>query len=369
MKNDAWQHARSILAIRLDNLGDVLLTTPAFRAIRESLPESRITLLAGRAGAQIAELDPDIDDVMVYEAPWMDVQRYRPPGPAAEMEMVARIAERKFDAAVIFTSYHQSPLPAAYLCYLAGIPLRLAASIDFPGSLLTTRHKHPEQLVHEVRRGLDLVGAVGFAVSDDRIVLELSAGDRPAARDLLLARGVGGAVVAVHPGCSCQARTYPWQLYARAADLLVEELGCSIVLTGSPEETAVVEQIAGAMRNPVESLAGETSLRELAAVLAEADVVVTGNTGPMHVAAAVQTPVVALFALTNPPQQWGPWRVRHRMLYEVVPCAICYSFVCPVDHACLAGVSPQQVLAAVSQLLFETGERVDAPAAEVWRSR
>ncbi|MBC8076622.1 MAG: glycosyltransferase family 9 protein, partial [Chloroflexales bacterium] len=141
--SDAWLAARRVLAVRLDNLGDVLVTTPAIRAIKESLPQAQVTLLASPVGAQAGRLNPTIDDVLVYQAPWMDPWQQLPQDSEREQRCIAELRARRFDAAVIFTSFRQSALPAAYLCYLADIPLRLAASVDGPGSLLTTRHKHP----------------------------------------------------------------------------------------------------------------------------------------------------------------------------------------------------------------------------------
>src|ERR1051326_3409634 len=169
----AWRPARRILAVRLDNLGDVLVTTPALHAIKTSLPGARLTLLASPVGAQVAQLNPDIDDIIVYEAPWMDPWHKLSQDSQREQEMIARVRREHFDAAIIFTSYHQSALPAAYLCYLADIPLPQAASIDGPGSLLTTRHKHPERLMHEVERGLDLVGVLGMQTCDLDLVLQV----------------------------------------------------------------------------------------------------------------------------------------------------------------------------------------------------
>src|SRR5215207_16148 len=168
-----WLYARRVLAVRLDNLGDVLVTTPAIHAIRESLPDAAITLLASPVGAQAGRLNPDVDEVVVYNAPWMDPWSRLPLDPAREMQVISQLSAGGYDAAVIFSSFRQSPLPAAYLCYLTGIPLRLAATIDGPGSLLTTRHRHPEQMMHEVERGLDLVAAVGMRTSDDQLVLRV----------------------------------------------------------------------------------------------------------------------------------------------------------------------------------------------------
>ena len=347
-----WLAAKRILAIRLDNLGDVLVTTPAIRAIRQSLPAASITLLASPVGAQVGALNPDIDDVIVYRAPWMDPWHELPLDPDREQHLIAQLRDRQFDAAVIFSSFRQSPLPAAYLCYLAGIPVRLAASIDGPGSLLTTRHKHPERMMHEVERGLDLVGAVGMTATDDRLVLvpppdaagnitHLTDGSRP--------------LVVVHPGCSMPARTYPWELYAEVVTLLVQQLGARVVLTGAePERPMVmdlVERLPLAVRPQVEAAVGTLAFPEFCALIQQADLTITNNTGPMHMAAALGTPVIALFALTNPPEQWGPWRVPHRMLYRDVPCRLCYSRICPLDHECLVGVPPSEVAATAAEML------------------
>ncbi len=352
-----WMDARNLLLVRLDNLGDVLLCTPAFHAVRDTLPGARLTLLASPVGAQVAELNPDLDDVIVYQAPWMDAWGRLPQDSGREQGMVQLLKERGFDGAIIFTSFHQSPLPAAYLAYLADIPLRLGASIDGSGSLLTTRHKHPEKpLMHEVERALDLVGAEGFRASDLRLVLRVAPEDRSAMRGRLNVAGVSEdrPLVVVHPGCSMPARTYPWEMFAQAADLMAGKMGYQVVLTGDAREVELAERVRGRLGHRAVSLAGQATFREFAALLSLADVVVTNNTGPAHVAAAVKTPVVDLFALTNPPEQWRPWGVPHRLLHKEVPCALCYSRVCPYHQECLVGVSPAEVAAAARDLVEET---------------
>ncbi|CAN5156857.1 glycosyltransferase family 9 protein [soil metagenome] len=351
MIDPRWRDVNRVLAVRLDNLGDVLVTTPAIRAIRQSLPAAHITLLASPVGAQAGRLNPDIDDVIVYDAPWMDAWHELPLDPAREQQTIECLSKGRFDGAIIFTSFRQSPLPAAYLCYLAGIPLRAAASIDGPGSLLTTRHKHPERIMHEVERGLDLVGAIGLETDDHDLVLETSE-DASA-----LISGSDRPVVVVHPGCSMPARTYPWEMYAKVCDLLIERLDTRVFLTGGPGERELAEQVRGRMRHGAVNVAGEIPFPEFVALIKGADLTVANNTGPMHVAAAVKTPVIALFALTNPPEQWGPWRVPHRQLFHDVPCRICYSRVCPYNHECLTLVSPEMVVDAASELFAETMAR------------
>lgn len=356
--SERWHEARRVLLIRLDNLGDVILMTPAFHAVRTALPNAHLTLLASPIGKQVAELDPDLDDVITYEAPWMDPWQRLPQDTEREQKMIATLRERQFDGAIIFTSFHQSALPAAYLCYLAGIPLRVAASIDGPGSLLTTRHKHPERMMHEVERALDLVAAIGMKTSKQDLVLKVPDLARATAKRRLSKQEIYGPLVVVHPGCSMPARTYPWKMYADVINLLIEQLNACVLVTGAEDErplvTRVLERVKPEHRASTLALAGVLPFPELCALIQMADLTITNNTGPMHIAAALKTPVIALFALTNPPEQWGPWHVLQRQLYHDVPCRICYSRICPYQHECLRLVSPQMVLYAAQDLLAES---------------
>lgn len=376
-----WRAIRRLLVVRLDNLGDVLVTTPAIHAIAASLPQVEITLLTSPVGAQAGQLNPDITDVMAYEAPWVDPWCRLPHDSGREQRVIDEIRDRRFNAAVVFTSFRQSPLPASYLCYLADVPLRLAASADAPGSLLTTRHQHSQRRMHEVERALDLVAAVGLTTGEVDLVLHVpkdarnrvmgwmsgetewggeqfrpgSTRRRFPAQEPSTSAPISRPLVIVHPGCSMPARTYPWQLFAEVIDGLVERLNATVFLTGSGDERGLTEQILNrlhpAARAVTRSVAGELRFPDFCALIEAADLVVTNNTGPMHLAAAVKTPVVALFALTNPPEQWGPWRVSHRLLFHEVPCRLCYSRVCPFEHECLHLVSPASVVDAAADLL------------------
>lgn len=373
MINEHWRNVRKVLAVRLDNLGDVLVTTPAIHAIREALPDAQLTLLASPVGAQAGKLNNDIDTVITYRSPWMDPWHKLAQDPEREQAMIERLAREQFDAAIIFTSFRQSSLPAAYLCYLAGIPLRAAASIDGPGSLLTTRHKHPERMMHEVERGLDLVGALGMGTVDRDLVLDLPASAFDDANAFIERSSITGKrpLVVVHPGCSMPARTYPAEMFADVVALLIHETQATVVLTGVESEIPLVEYVRERVplpqRERVTFGAGTLSFGGFSALVALADLVITNNTGPMHVAAATKTPVVALFALTNPPEQWGPWQVAHRQLFHDVPCRICYSRVCPYQQECLTLVTPEIVVASAQQLLAESKAAAPSLSLEVIR--
>jgi lipopolysaccharide heptosyltransferase II len=256
----------------------------------------------------------------------------------------------RFDAAAIFTAYSQSPLPAALTCHLAGVPLRLAHCRENPYSLLTDHVPEPEPergVRHEVERQLDLVAAVGAKTDDDRLAVELPDADRERARGLLAELEVDEARpwAVLHPGGSAPSRRYPPESWAAACRTLAHDHDVQIVLTGDAGEVALAEQVQLAAGLPDRSLAGRLELGELAALIEAAPLVLTGNTGPAHVAAAVGTPVVDLYALTNP--QHTPWRVPSRVLSRDVPCRWCHRSVCPEGHhRCLRGVAPGEVVEA-----------------------
>jgi lipopolysaccharide heptosyltransferase II len=354
---EAWSRARNLLCVRLDSLGDVLMTTPAIRALKEAAPNRRIALLTSPAGAEVASLVPEIDDVIVYDAPWMKATAPRSDS-RPEYAMAARLRRGAFDGAVIFTVYSQNPLPSAFLCHLADIPLRLAHCRENPYQLLTDRVREPEPeegVRHEVRRQLDLVAAIGCRASDERMSLRVPGDATDRVLDVLDQLGVDRERpwVVVHPGASAPSRRYPPAGFAEAARRLIEEDGSQVVFTGSERECELVEQIRSAMDAPSHSLAGRLDLGELAALLALAPLLIANNTGPAHVAAAVGTPVVDLYALTNP--QHTPWGVPNRVLFHDVPCRNCYKSVCPEGHHnCLRLVAPEAVVQAARDL---TGAR------------
>jgi ADP-heptose:LPS heptosyltransferase len=328
-----------VLAVRLDNDGDVLLAGPAVRAL--AYGSGRVTLLCGPRGVRAAELLPGVDGLVVWRAPWIDPEPH-PVERASVDALVDRIAGLAPDAAVIFGSFHQSPLPTALLLRMAGVPFIAATSVDFPGSLLDLRHRISDD-VHEVERALDLAAAAGFppAPGDD--------GTLAVRRGRPLAAAAGDYVV-VHPGASVPARAWAPERHAELVRALAGR-GRRVVITGGHGEEALTAAVAGPPRPEVCDLGGRTTLSELAELLAAARCVVVGNTGPAHLAAAVGTPVVSLFAPTVPAVRWRPWRVPHELLLVDVPCAGCRARNCPVPgHPCLSGVGVADVLAAVDRL-------------------
>lgn len=348
-----WETARRVLAVRLDAIGDVLMTGPAIRALAEGPPAREVTLLTSPGGALVAQLMPGVAETIVYEPPWMKATP--PRGDAShEHAIVARLAQGRFDAAAIFTVYSQSSLPAALLCHLADIPLRLAHSRDKPYGLLThwVPEPEPERLVrHEVRRQLELVATVGARPQRERLEIEVASDAREAVKSRLEEAGIGEGRrwAVVHAGSTAPSRRYPPELWAEVCRLLAGQ-DVALVFTGDGQEVELAAQVRAAAGGPGLSLAGELSLAELAALLAAAPLLLAGNTGPVHLAAAVGTPVVDLYALTNP--QHTPWQVPAHVLFEDVPCRWCHGSICREGHhRCLRDVDPRTVAEAALSLL------------------
>lgn len=334
---------RHVLVARPDSAGDVLVTGPAIRAVAAGA--DRVVMLCGPRGRAAAELLPGVDELIEWALPWID------PHPAGVdrdevQRFVDRLAGLGVTEAIIFTSFHQSPLPLALLLRMAGVRRISAISDDYPGSLLDVRHRVPVG-IPETERALSLAAAAGYP---------LPAGEQPVLRlrpEALLAQPVAHELpadgyVVVHPGASVPARACPPEL-CRAIVAALAEAGYRVVVTGGPDEDRLTAWVAG--RSGV-ALGGRTSLSGLAAIIARARCLVVGNTGPAHLAAALGVPVVSLFAPTVPFGQWGPYRVPTVRLGD--PTAACRhtrATVCPVPgHPCLSTLDPADVVAAVKLL-------------------
>jgi ADP-heptose:LPS heptosyltransferase len=331
---------RTVLMTRMDNDGDVLLAGPAIRAVAAS---DRVVLLVAPSGEQAARMLPGVHDVLVWPCPWTGFEPPPVDRRSAETLMDA-LALEHLGAAFVLTSYHQSPLPMALLLRMAGIKYVAAASEDYPGSLLDLRHRAGSG--HEVERALSLVRAAGY---------ELPAGDdgRLMVKDTL-PEVLEERTVVVHPGASVPARAAGPQQLAAIVEALAAE-GYRVLVTGSADELALTAMVAGSKGI---DLGGRTDYRRLAAVLKSASCVVVGNTGPAHLAAAVGTPVVSLFAPVVSADDWAPWRVPSILLGDQQAfCRGTRARECPVaGHPCLNGITPDEVIVAVRKLIEEVAE-------------
>lgn len=345
--------SRRLLVVRLDSMGDVLVSGPAIRAVAAAA--DHLTLLTGPLGQAAGRLLPGVDEVLVWACPWI-----ANPAPAVSpvefAELVERLAGLRLDEAVILTSFHQSALPTALLLRLAGVRRIVASSEDYPGSLLDLRLPVADD-GPEPERMLATVRAAGFELPPGdqgklAVRLPASSADVIAEPDL--------AYVVVHPGTTAPARAYPAELWAETVRRLCVA-GWQVLVTGSESERELTAGIVAAARAglpdtlaaTVLDLAGRLELAELARLLAGARAVLVANTGPAHLAAAVGTPVVSLFSPVVPATRWAPYGVPVALLGDQdAACRGSRRTSCPVPgHPCLSGVDPATVATAVEQLI------------------
>ncbi|WP_150237931.1 glycosyltransferase family 9 protein [Nocardiopsis quinghaiensis] len=333
----------TVLVARLDSMGDVLLSGPAVRAVAHGA--DRVVYLAGPRGAEAAAMLPGVDEVLTWCAPWIAADP--PPVDREEVTgLVERLSRVGADAAVLLTSFHQSPLPLALLLRMAGVPRICAVSEDYPGSLLDVRH-HVAHGVPEAERMLSVAEAAGYPPPVGETGRLAVRRPLPDTRELT---GPGGYAV-VHVGADAPSRELPPDLAAKTVAALAER-GHRVLVTGSASEADLAGEIAA---HGGADLAGRTTVTELADLLDRAAVLVSGNTGPAHLAAAVGTPVVSLFSPVVPASAWAPYGTPVRVLGDQwAPCADTRARVCPVPgHPCLNSVSSDDVLTAVDELLGE----------------
>ncbi|WP_083892885.1 HAD-IIIA family hydrolase [Nocardia veterana] len=329
-----------VLVARLDSAGDVLVTGPAVRAI--AARAERVTFLAGPRGRAAAQLLPGVSQVLEFHAGWVDFDA--PPVNADTItELVKLIDAQQPDEAIIFTSFHQSPLPLALVLRMAGVPRICAISPDYPGSLLDVRHRVDDDLPEPVR-ALSLAAAAGYPSRGHRLRVS------PDLPDVGELTGAPGYIV-LHPGAAVPARRMSAQRSREVAAAL-DAAGYRVVVTGGPDERELTAFVAA---DHAHDLGGATDLPQLAAVLRGADVVVAPNTGAAHLAAAVATPVVSLFAPVVPARRWAPHGVPTVVLGDrSAACAGSRARECPVPgHPCLNGITDAEIIDAVAHLRGE----------------
>lgn len=359
---EPWLRARRLLVIRADNIGDVVMTGPALRAVKRALPTARLELLASPAGATAAPLLPWIDDVLCRRVLWQDLGRLSF-DPARERRLIEDLRARRFDAALILTSFSQTPHPAAFVAWLAGIPLRAGASRE-RGPMLTHPVPYGAFERHQAEKNLALVGALGFPIDDDALEIRVPAEAAAGAEALLAGHGIrrGEPYLLWNPWASAEARTYPPDRGAEAVRIAARAAGLKVVITGHARDAGEAAALAGRIGPSAASVVGRTSIPELAALVARACVAVTSHTSVMHLADALRVPVVVPFSGTDLASQWTPRHTHCVLLRRDVPCAPCYRISCPRGLECL-DIDAAEVADAVLALLARSDESRAAQSA------
>ncbi len=333
-----------VLVRAVNWLGDAVLTLPALEALDRRFPQAEISLLANPWVSGLFEGHPAVDRVLEYRT--TDVHR----GLLGRLRLANTLRDGGFDLAVLFPN----SLDAAVLVWLGGIPRRVGYPTDARRWLLT--HPVPDVSTmpgpHQIERYLHLVRALG-GNGTPSLRLPVTAAAREIAGRVLTDHGIGPGdlPVALNPGAVYgSAKRWPVERFAMVADGLAERCGARILLIGSKQERSIMDAVSARMQHPAINLGGRTDLRTLMGVLERTRLLVTNDTGGMHVAAAVGTPVLAVFGPTDP-QTTGPLASYYRIVREPVPCSPCLLRECPIDHRCMTRITVDHVLQAALELL------------------
>lgn len=321
-------------------VGDSVLAIPAMKAIRAHFSGAEMTLLVRPWVAGIFTSVPFINRV------WSEP---RPSGFADWSRVTREIRKRGFDLAMLLPNSFESAL----MVFLGRVPERVGYGTDGRGLLLTSAIAPPRETLHQVDYYLALAEAVSASVENPSIGIEATAEERANARKLLRAEGIpeGEPFLVLNPGAAYgSAKRWREDRFARAGDTLAQEMGLRVAIIGSETERLIGEAVRSRMKSNTAVLSGKTSLETLIGVLAESSLMITNDSGPMHIAAALGVPTVAVFGSTDE-RVTGPYGPRTKIVKHPVECSPCLLRECPIDHRCMERVETEDVCQAARELV------------------
>ncbi len=338
------------MLVRATNwIGDTVISLPALEAVRENFPESEIVVLARPWVIPLIEHHPAVDRIIL-------LKKGRPLSGFIELIRVARLLrKKKFDMAILF----QNAFEAALLTYMGGVKNRIGYNLDWRGLLLThsIRRDDPILKEHQVEYYLSILRSMGWNSKTGYPRLWIGKRDSEAAESLLLSGGIGKEeeIIGLSPGAAYgPAKRWPAERFALVGDWASERWGSKVLLIGGPGENRVCRALAGAMKYSPVNLCGKTTLGQAMAIIKRCDFFITNDSGLMHVAAALDVPMIAIFGSTDPIAT-GPISQRARVVRKKADCAPCLKKECPSDFRCMLSITPEDVWEELTMLKEETG--------------
>lgn len=334
-----------ILITRTDRIGDVVLSTPVLEAVRTRFPLATIAMIVTPATKELVDGNPNLDEVIVYdksglERSWLGTWRF-----------AQRLRNRKFDIAI-----HLHPTNRVnWVSFFAGIPIRLG--YDRKNHRLLTHvipHQKQEGKKHEAEYNFDLLkplGIDGFHELKTYVPLHESCYEE--LDQIKKEAGLNsGPFVAMNAGASCPSKMWPASRFAELADKISEKFGLTVVFIGGEKEKIISAQMMRWMKTKPVDLTARLTLSQLAWLLKEADLLVSNDSGPVHIANAVGTPAISIFGRKQPglsPKRWGPIGMASTVLHKDAGCTVCIAHECEFSFLCLDMISVEEVLEAVGK--------------------
>lgn len=345
---------RRILIIRTDRIGDVALSTPVIKALRDSFPDSYIAFMVRPYAREIVEGNPYLDEVVIYDKD--DVHR----GFFSTLLFGLGMRKKKFDTAIILHPTNR----AHVIAFVAGIPNRIGLNRKLP--FLLTKALSDEKFrgqKHELEYTLDILKSIDVEVFDKSLYVPVKKSNEASVDAKLSQRGIRSSdlLIAVHPDASCPSKRWSLERFASLIDKLKTSYDVRIVLVSGPEEVAKIAELKQKLKSEVIDLSGQTSVGELAALLKRCKLFISNDSGPVHIATAVGTPSVVIFGRKQPglsPKRWAPTGKKDVVLHKDVGCEVCLAHNCKNGFKCLEAITVDEVFNAVEKLLISLTRNV-----------
>jgi heptosyltransferase-2 len=305
---------KRMLVITLSNVGDVILTTPVIRLLAKEFPDSRIDIMCGPSGKAIFEKDPRIFKTIIYDKHLPMVQKRR---------LQLKLGKLSYDLIV--------DLKNTIFPLLLGPKFRTA-----------TIQRFPKSVTHSAKRHLYRLASLGIKNLAEEPYIYIPPEDEAYVSNLLKDNNIREPIVVINPGAKSHLKRWMPEGFAEVADRLVEECGASVVFVGMDEDKEVVAKILFKMKKKSCNLVGKTNIRQLAALLKKAKLLITNDSAPLHLGCAVKTKVLAIFGPTDP-DKYGPTGDLDIVMSTKLSCSPCESATCKYSYECMKLIAAQEV--------------------------
>jgi heptosyltransferase-2 len=346
MRQIDFKNIKRLLIRSANWIGDAVMTTPAVRAIRKGFPNTHISLLVKPWVAPVFENSEHIDQLLIYDG------ERRHKGFSGKFRLARDLKKYNFDAAILM----QNAFEAALITFLAGIPIRIGYSTDARRLLLTHAVPCTKEIKkkHQTEYYLNILCGIGLTRDGRDLYLKLSQKDRLRAEKILLEQHLSleDKLIGINPGATYgPAKQWSPDRYANLADRIQALFGVRVIIFGGPGDKMLGRKISQKMRHRPVDLSGNTSLGEAMALIERCDLFITNDSGLMHVAAALDVPLVAVFGSTNPVAT-GPLGSNSKVVQAAVPCSPCLKSECPEGHLnCMDQIDVDRVFDSVKEML------------------
>lgn len=326
-----------------------MLSTPLIMAIRESYPQAHIAMMVRPYTKEIVEGNPYLDEVIIYDKYGRHKRWWQ------NLNFILMLKKKQFDLALIL----HPTCRVNIISFLSGIRRRVGYHRKL-GFLLTHKleDRKYEGRKHEIEYTLDIVRTLGIKAENSNLFMPIKQESEEYIKDFLRSHEIveKDKLVALHPGASCPSKLWPAKNFACVGDKLAELFKVKIIVVCSSKDEEVGNRVMELMQHNSTSACGKTSVSELASLLKRCSLFISNDSGPVHIAVAVKTPVIAIFGRNEQglsPTRWRPVGKQDIVLHKEVGCEFCLAHNCRIGFKCLKAITPEEVIEAAKKVLYE----------------